>query len=72
MEQLDGKEYLMAREVAALKGIAEQAVWRAAKQGKLPAIKRLDRWLILPADADAWTPGTWGDVSRMQKKGGGE
>jgi hypothetical protein len=72
MENIDGREYLTTDEVAVLKGTKATAVTRAIRGGRLKAIRLLGRWLILPADADAWTPGTWGDVARMKKKGGAE
>lgn len=68
MEKSEGVDYLLTRDVAEVKGISTAAVVVAINRGHLPATKRLGRWLILPADTDAWTPGTWGDISRMKKE----
>lgn len=70
MENLDNVDYLTTREVAEMKGISTIAVLKACKAGRLVARQVLGRWLVLPADAQAWTPGTWGDASRMKKKEG--
>jgi hypothetical protein len=67
METIEGADYLLTKDVAEAKDTTVPAVIVAIHRGHLPAVMRLGRWLIRPEDAHAWTPGTWGDISRMKK-----
>ena len=67
MEKLEGTEYLTPGEVAAAKSASLNTVLKALRAGRLRGIKKLGRWLILPADAATWEPSTWGSAARMKK-----
>ena len=68
MEKLEGTEYLTPNEVAEARGANLNTVLKALRAGRLRGRKALGRWLILPADAEQWEPGTWGDAKRMKKE----
>ena len=70
MEKLEGIDYLTPNEVAEARGANLNTVLKALRAGRLRGRKSLGRWLILPADASAWEPGTWGDAKRMKKEEG--
>ena len=67
METIEGTEYLTPIEVAEQKGTSRQVVLKALREERLRGIKKLGRWLILPADAATWEPSTWGSAARMKK-----
>jgi excisionase family DNA binding protein len=67
MEKLEGVEYLTVAEVAQARGAAQGAVYQALHRGTLKGTRVLGRWLITPADADAWEPGAWGGAERFKK-----
>lgn len=67
METIESTEYLTADEVAEQKQASHDVVLKALRAGRLRGIKKLGRWLILPADAATWEPSTWGSAARMKK-----
>ena len=67
MERLEGTNYLTVAEVAEAHGAKPDTVRQALHRGTLRGIRVLGRWLITPADADAWEPGGWGGAERFRK-----
>lgn len=49
-------DYLTLPEVAARRGVGRSRIFALVKQGRIPAVQIGGRWLVTPADADAWTP----------------
>ena len=56
MELLDGIEYLLVQEAAALKGITPQGVYGAIRSGRVPVRKIGKSVLVTASDIQAWEP----------------
>lgn len=50
------RDWLTVGEVARLKGVSEQAVRAAIRDGRLAADRANGAFLVRRRDADAWTP----------------
>jgi excisionase family DNA binding protein len=68
METIDGVKYLTTLEVAQERSTSTDTVRKALKRGTLKGTRVLGRWLITPADAQAWEPGGWGGADRFGRR----
>lgn len=64
------ERYLTPKEAAERKGVTVQAIYRAIERGELPTTIILSRKALLPADVEAYQPGSYGGVERARKRRG--
>lgn len=64
------EDYLTPKQAAERKGVAVPTIYKAIERGQLPSVRILDRVALRVADVEAYTPGSYGGVTRTVRKRG--